>query len=80
MEEDHFQKQSGHGPGQAALGDPAWAGRLGKLTFRYPFQPQPLYDPVKNVFFFFFSVLQNSDFEIDFHEFNFMIKENIISN
>lgn len=77
METDHFQKQSGHGPGQAALGDSAWAGRLGKLTFRYPLQHQPLYGSVKIVFF---SVLQNLDFEIDFHKFNFMIKENIISN
>lgn len=34
-------KQSGHGPRQLAVGDPACTGVLDQETSRDPFQPQP---------------------------------------
>ena len=38
-----IQKPSGHGPGQLALGGPAWAGvLLDQMTSRGPSQPPPL--------------------------------------
>jgi len=35
------RKQSGRGPEQQTVGDPAWARGLDETTFRGPFQPQP---------------------------------------
>ena len=37
-------KMPGHGAGQPALGDPAWAGWLGQMTSRSPCQAQPFCD------------------------------------
>lgn len=41
------QNTSGHDPGQLALGSHAWAGELDQMTFRSPFQPQPVCDSVR---------------------------------
>ena len=41
------KKPSGHGPGQPAVGGPAWTGGQDKITSRSPFQPQPFCDSVK---------------------------------
>ena len=43
-----IQKPSEHGLGQPALGGPAWAGALDKMTSRGAFQPQSFCDSVKN--------------------------------
>ena len=40
------QDQPGQGPVQPALGDPASAGGLDRVTHRGPFQPRPLCDSV----------------------------------
>lgn len=36
-----IQKPSGRSPGQLALSDPDWGGRLEQMTFEGSFQPQP---------------------------------------
>ena len=41
-----YSKATGHGPGQPALGGPAWAWGLDKMASRGPFQPQPFRNPV----------------------------------
>lgn len=46
------QKPSGHSPEQPALGGPAWAGGLEKMTSRGPFQPQPSCDYLNEIFHF----------------------------
>jgi len=42
------QKLSELGPGQLALGGPAWSGGLDQMTSRIPFQPQTFCDPVNS--------------------------------
>ena len=49
---EDIQNLSGHGPGQLALGSPAWAGRLDQMTSRGPFPPQPFCDSVMGTILF----------------------------
>ena len=47
-------------PVWSALGEPALAGRLDEMISRGHFQPKPLYDPLKDCFFYFTLNLSSS--------------------